>query len=203
MKHSRVIFAVLLLALPAGYGACGIFIPKVTPPPPPPHYRVPGPYNVIQNLATLYVNRDVTEYDSTLALDYVFRFVPDPITNKQDSLIRPEELNFADHLFNTGSTDGSQKPASLIRLQIDTVSSTVDPNPYHTGWIRYVVNTDLQITKSDGSTDGVVGPAVLFLKRVPPGSNRWRLAEWDDQPVAKPVEIQGETASRTKLASQI
>jgi hypothetical protein len=125
MKH---VTPVILLALIALISGC-IWDPPVggEPPPSPVAYLAPTSCeNVIHNLAALYENRDAVEYDSTLADDYVFRFALNDIGQGQaDSLLRAEEMSFAENLFVNGA--GSEyPPATRIKLVITVVSHGPD-----------------------------------------------------------------------------
>ncbi len=184
MKSLKSVFAYGLSAVAALSLVSGcIFSPTTGGPPPPVTYKAPtSPYNVILNIQALYQNRDFQKYDETLSQDYVFRFIPDPVSGRQDSLIRAEEVNFAEHLFSTGSTDKTEPPASRISMAIDTVSSTPDARVGKEGWIRYIVSTHLRLTLSNANQTTVDSPAWFFFKQEPAGSGTWKLAEWQDQP---------------------
>lgn len=183
MKSLKSVFAYGLSAVAALSLVSGcIFSPTTGGPPPPATYKAPtSSYNVILNIRALYQNRDFHKYDETLSQDYVFRFIPDPVTSRQDSLIRNEEINFSEHLFSTGSTDQSQQAASKISMTIDTLSSTPDNRVGKEGWIRYIVQTHLQLTLPDGQQTTVDSPAWFFFKQEPANSGTWKLAEWQDQ----------------------
>ena len=189
--------AMLLLACAAGCGSQTVTKPPAT---------VPAPSgDVIRDMKSLYINRDVQEYGKILSSDYVFRFVPDPVSGHEDSLSRAEELNFGNHLFVTGSTDGQEPPALSIRLTIDTTSSEPDNRRGHTGWVRYYVQTSLTLTQTNGAAHNVNGPAIFYFKQEPAGSGVWKLAEWQDEPVSSRgtrVSPQGATpTARTSWGS--
>ncbi|MBI5836328.1 MAG: hypothetical protein HZB25_03695 [Candidatus Eisenbacteria bacterium] len=187
--------AVLALAL----GGCIFFPDDDVIQPPAPKYLAPiSPENVIKNLETLYISRDFTQYDSVLAAGYIFRFQPADITaGAPDSLIRVEEMNFAENLFQRGGPDGAP-PASRIGLVITKTGSGPDPRFGHAGWLRYNVSTNLTITFSDGNAMAVVSPALFYFVQEPAGSGMWRLAEWADQPSGKPelLEVRREYTVR-------
>ena len=183
MKHVTPVVLLSLIALVTG---C-IWDPKTggTPPPTKLAYLSPtSPENVIKNLEALFINLDPVEYDSTLASDYVFRFAPGDITQDQpDSLIRVEELEFAENLFVYGA--GENHPhATQIKLVISIVSKGPDPRISHPGWMKYVVNTNFSVNFTVANPLLVKGPAWLYFRQEPAGGGRWRLAEWADQPVA-------------------
>jgi hypothetical protein len=149
-----------------------------------PYVPPTSPENVIKNMAALYINLDVARYDSTLATGYVFRFQPTDITVGQpDSLIRAEEMNFAENLFINGAGEGSPK-ATRIQLVLEIGSSGADNRIGHAGWKKYVVQTQLTVTFTSRDWIKVNGPAWLYFRQEPEGSGRWRLAEWADQPVS-------------------
>lgn len=179
MKSPKAVLATLCLAVAVVSSGC-IFSPGTTGGTKPKPYVAPSsPYNVIQNITALYINRDFAKYDATLSQDYVFRFIPD-LSGRADSLIRNQEIDFSEHLFSSGSTDGSQAAAAKISLTIDTTSSSPDNRVGKEGWVRYVVQTNLQITLPDGNVTPVNSPAYFFFKQEPAGSGVWKLAEWRD-----------------------
>jgi hypothetical protein len=143
-----------------------------------------SPENVIKNMAALYINFDPVEYDSTLATGYVFRFQPSDITSGQpDSLIRAQELSFAENLFINGA--GPEVPrATRIRLVLQILNSGIDNRVWHAGWKKYVVQTQLTVTITNQDSIKVTGPAWWYFRQEPEGSGRWRLAEWADQPLS-------------------
>ena len=146
-----------------------------------------SPSYVIRNMATSFQSRDFNSYTAQLCPEYVFRFIPD-ISGRSDSLIRNEEANFAEHLFATGSTDGTQLAASKISLAIDTLASNPDSRVGHEGWLRYYVNTRLAISLPDGQEINVVSPAYLFFHQ--DNSGLWCLAEWQDEtPTQRPERL--------------
>jgi hypothetical protein len=178
MKSPKAVLATLLMAAAFSNGC--IFSPGTTGPASKKPYVAPSsPYSVIQNITALYINRDFAKYDETLSQDYVFRFIPDN-AGHSDSLIRNQEIDFSEHLFSTGSTDGLQAAAAKISLQIDTTSSSPDNRVGKEGWIRYYVQTNLSITLPDGQVTPVQSPAYFFFKQEPAGSGVWKLAEWQD-----------------------
>jgi hypothetical protein len=149
-----------------------------------PYVAPTSPENVIKNMAALYINLDPVRYDSTLATGYVFRFQPTDITAGQpDSLIRAGEMNFAENLFINGAGEGSPK-ATRIQLVLTPNSSGVDNRIGHSGWMKYVVQTQLTVTFTSRDSIKVNGPAWLYFRQQPEGSGNWRLAEWVDQPVS-------------------
>jgi hypothetical protein len=166
------------------------------------HYVAPtSPENVISNMATLYINLDPAAYDSTLAPDYVFRFLPYDITAGQpDSLIRSEEMSFAQNLFINGAGEGSPK-ATRIQLVLETVSSEPDHRIGHATWVKCVVSTNLTVTFTNANPITVTGPAWWYFRQVPEGSGRWRLAEWVDRPPGRIGGAQGRVSIHGALVS--
>ncbi len=151
--------------------------------PPPDYLPDTSPENVIHNIGALYIRRDVQKYDDTLGQDYVFRFQPIDIGPSQpDSLLRSEEILFAEHLFQTGKPEEDLQPASRISLVITTTSSGPDPRIGHFGWKKYVVQTQLTLTFPNGNQNNVNSPAWFYFKQEPDSSGHWKLAEWADQP---------------------
>jgi hypothetical protein len=181
MKHFTPVVLLSLIVLVPG---C-IWDPPVEPPPTQQTYLAPtSPENVIHNLQALFANRDPVEYDSTLADGYVFRFALDDITQgRPDSLIRAEEMSFAENLFVNGAGEG-YPPATTIKLVIGIVSHGPDNRIGHESWVKYVVNTDLTVNFADRNPLTVKAPGWLYFRQQPEGSGRWRLAEWADQSVA-------------------
>lgn len=133
----------------------------------------------IATIKSAFVRRDVGGYSSVLDSQFVFRFIPD-LSGYSDSTIRPQEINFADHLFATGSSDGLQVPAARIALAIDTVNTQTDVRPGHAGWIRVYAQTHLTLFFTDGDSAAVNSPAYFFFRQSSPGE--WKLAEWLDVP---------------------
>ena len=146
-----------------------------------PYVAPTSPENVIANMAALYINLDPVEYDSVLADNYVFRFVLGEITaGKADSLIRNEEMNFAENLFING-IDVDHPHANKITLTLQVSSKTPDNRIGHGTWVKCIVNTNLTVDFTNSNLT-VTSPAWLYFRQVPEGSGRWRLAEWADQP---------------------
>jgi hypothetical protein len=200
MRSSKPVI-LLTLAIVAALAAGCIFFPDDdNKPRPKPVYQPPISIpNVVANMATLYINQDPVEYDSVLADDYVFRFVLGEITEgKADSLIRNEEMNFAENLFVHGA-DPDHPRANKITLTLQISSATPDNRIGHGTWVKCVVNTNLMVDFTNSNLT-VTGPAWLYFKQVPEGSGRWRLAEWADQPGAStapagPVRTTGAVAA--------
>ena len=169
--------------------ACIIFPDKkqncpTCPPPAGEFLARTSPAAIIHNMAESFHARDFNHYTEQLCAEYVFRFIPDN-SGHSDSLIRNEEVNFAEHLFTTGSTDGTQLAASKISLAIDTLASNPDGRVGHEGWLRYYVNTRLAISLPDGQEINVVSPAYLFFHQ--DNAGLWCLAEWQDEtPTQRP-----------------
>ncbi len=178
MSFRKILFLALAVALFFQFSPGCILDPPTKSKPKLAYRARTSPANVIFNVAAAFQNRESARYIEQLCEGYVFRGVPDPLTSRQDSLIRTEELNFAENLFERGSTDGLQKPATSIVLVIDTTSSTPDPRLGHEGWMRYIVQTSLRITTADGQIV-VNSPAWLYLRPDPDGT--WCLAEWQDE----------------------
>jgi hypothetical protein len=184
MKFSRFIRAALVLVLPAALvGGC-IFSPNTggggnTR---QPYFPRTSPENVITDIQNAYINLDRVEYDSTLASDYVFRFQQADITqlNAPDSLIRAEELTFAENLFTNGYN--GQPAASKIALTITIGSKDDDNRIGHSGWKKYNVTTALAITFPDGNQTTVNSPATFYFRQEPAITGLWVFAEWQDQP---------------------
>ena len=147
-------------------------------------YRAPTtPENVIHNIHAVYENLDFNKYDEVLASDYVFRFQHADIqSGEADSLIRAEEVTFAENLFNKGATLGtvSEPAASKISLKIDVLDSSPDLRVGHADWVRYEVQTTLLVTFA-GSNVNVDSPATFYFKQEPAGSGTWKFAEWKDE----------------------
>ena len=137
-------------------------------------YRTPSsPAAVLFNLPAAVAHEDSIQLESCLASDFTAGSVVPPL--KSDSVTsRAAFVDWVVALFRNAN----------LELTIDTVASSPDPNPHHDGWIRYLVQTDLWISKPDGSTDGVVGPAVMLFHEEPAASGVWKLAEWDGQPTS-------------------
>jgi hypothetical protein len=168
-----------------------------------PYVAPTSPEKVIQNLAALYINMDLVEYDSTLAPDFVFRFAPGDISQGQaDSLTRAEEMAFAENLFVNGAGEGAPR-ATRIQLVLQTASGGDDNRIGHTGWKRYYVNTNLSVSFTNANPIQVTGPALMYFRQVPEGSGRWRLAEWIDQPVAPSGGAPGRVSPRGALAADV
>jgi hypothetical protein len=182
MKRFVTVFLLLLAALPGCQGT------QTTQP-----IYYPFPENAIESLAHLYTNMDPVKYDSTLAPGYVFRFQPYDVTAGQsDSLVRAEEMSFARNLFVNGAGEGAPR-ATRTRLVVVITSSGPDLRAGHSGWVKYVVNTNLTLSfASNPWTTSVSGPAWWYFRQVPEGSGCWKLAEWADQPL-----IPGSGRSRT------
>ena len=178
-----LIAAVGLAALLAG-----CFNPPVIPKQKIQYRAYTSPANVIFNIHAIYENQDFHEYDANaLASDYVFRFQQADISSGQpDSLIRAEEVTFAENLFSKGTV--TQPAAAKITLQIDTLASSPDLRLGHEGWIRVDLQTSLVVTFPEGNTLNVNSPAVFYFKQEPAGSGTWKFAEWKDEPsTAAPV----------------
>lgn len=137
------------------------------------------PYGVIQNFRMALIQKDTLEIGNLVARDFVFRFLPDPIAGRQDSLTRAEFLRAVAHLLVTGSSDGQEPPVSRVSVTMDTVSSAPDWRDGHLGWIRYIVQTHARFTLANGNQATVDSPAWWFFHQE---SGSWRLGEWQDQP---------------------
>ncbi|HVP38037.1 MAG TPA: PEGA domain-containing protein [Candidatus Saccharimonadales bacterium] len=146
-------------------------------------YRSPtSPENVIYNLMLLYHQRDSEEYGQVLASDYIFRFAPvDIVPGQPDSLLRADELSFAENLFRTGKPAEDLEPAANSSLAITIQSHGPDLRVGHSGWEKYVVNTYLTLGFADGNTLRVTGVSWFYFTQEPAGSGSWKLAEWADQ----------------------
>jgi hypothetical protein len=141
-----------------------------------------SPENAIHNITGSYINLDPVEYDSTLAPGYVFRFAPADIgAGQPDSLIRRQELDFAENLFINGAGESAPK-ATRICLAVQVTSSGPDSRAGHASWMKCVVHTDLTLNFYNRASIIVKGPAWWYFRQVPEGSGTWMLAEWVDRP---------------------
>lgn len=179
MSIRKILFLALAVVVFFQFSPGCIFDPTVVPKEKLKYLARTSPENVIYNVTAAFQNQEFLPYSEQLCDGYVFRGILDENTNRQDSLILAEELNFAENLFQRGSSDRTQKPATSIKLVIITTSKDPDPRVGHEGWIRYVVQTSLKVNTADGGEIVVNSPALLYL-RPDPGAT-WCLAEWQDE----------------------
>ena len=184
MKLSRSATLALLLVATALFPAGCIFSPDQGGPPPPPDFWADtSPENVIHNIAACYIARSTVRYEEVLATGYVFRFLrADITTGDPDSLTRPEEMNFAEHLFDSGKPEQSLLPATKISLRTVITSHDADARFGHAGWMKYVVETDMTLDFANGDKQTIAAPALWYFRQQPDSSGHWKLAEWEDQP---------------------
>ena len=115
-----------------------------------------------------------------LAEDFVFRFQPlDIQSGAPDSIMRGEMLTALLHFFLTGVA-GDNPAASQIKLDLTLSTALEDTLPAHVGWRGYRLATRLSAGFPNGNSLEVSSPIELYFRRVPSGSERWRLAEWKD-----------------------
>jgi hypothetical protein len=200
MKFRGLAFLTSLAILAVLGSGCIFFPGKGDTTTKKPYVAFTSPENVISNMSALYINLDPVEYDSTLAPGYVFRFAPADITvGMPDSLIRNQEMEFAENLFVNGAGESNPK-ATRIQLVLQTTSSGPDNRIGHSGWMKYVVNTNLTVSFTNANPITVTGPAWLYFRQEPENSGRWWLAEWADQPVASATPAPGRVSVQSVLA---
>ncbi|HVP38036.1 MAG TPA: hypothetical protein VMS93_02515 [Candidatus Saccharimonadales bacterium] len=181
MRKTDLILA-LAAALAVGCGGCNDFSPVVGPPVSYPYISMSNPESVLVNLRASYINRDAAEYDRILTSDYVFRFAPvDIVPGQPDSLLRGDEMSFAQNLFHDGKPAQNLPRASQASLVFTIQSRDLDNRVGHAGWQKYVASTDLTLHFVDGNTTRVTGLEWFYFKPEPAGSGTWKLAEWDDR----------------------
>ncbi len=205
--HAHGILAALLLCLAAG---CSSDDGPGPVPHDDPYEARTSPQNLIANLKTAYLLREVVPYDSLLATDFEFLF------SEEDQMIgekltRTEEMTVHQNMF---SSDAVQS-ITLSFTNGELTQDTGEPDPANPGqflWTLIMTNADLMLRVLwDGQTttyemqDGI---EQFWFRQVPwtdsHGNPIWKIVKWreltdlyPDGP-ARPMPVEGASWGQLK-----
>jgi hypothetical protein len=197
----RRILGTIPVALLLALAGCQtrIVLPVVPKPDVPPAAATPA--GALRRLAWSWKHRAIEPGRDLFTCDYGFAFAPEDTAGRRfvdRPWTRPDELDFALHLFQTGSARA--RPASYVALDIeDDPPSLPDDRPGKSPrWHQRIETPFVVVIEAPGQEFRVLGIERFYLVRgdsacIPqelrdqgygPDSTRWWIERWEDYSVS-------------------
>jgi len=150
------------------------------------------PTELLQNLERAYKEKNINIYKALLHKDFRFELIASEVNQIgidvngdgfRDSWWGYEqEVEYTDHMFNNGSTDGLYPPPDDINLRLQIPSQDQwqnDPEVGHEDWIVIPCSFDLILSyTATNSSFNASGISRFYLR---PVGDRWFIAIWRDE----------------------
>ena len=192
--------AILAALLPALAGcSTRIYLPVAPKPDEPPAAATPA--DALHRLAWSWKHRALDPCRDLFSCDYEFVFAPEDTIGRRflgRPWTRPDELDFALHLFQTGSAQA--RPASYVALDMeDDPPALPDDRPGKSPrWHRRIETPFVAVVEAPGRQFRVFGIERFYFVRgdsacIPqelrdrgyvPDSTRWWIERWEDNSVS-------------------
>lgn len=152
--------------------------------------RTPG--ELLKNLERAYKEKNINIYRALLHPDFRFELIASEVSQigvdvngdgLRDSWWSYEqEVEYTDHMFNYGSSDGQYPPPDEINLRLQIPPEDLwqnDPEVGHEAWIVIPCSFDLILSyTATNSSFNASGIARFYLR---PVGDRWYIAVWRDE----------------------
>ena len=179
-----------------------IVLPVAPEPDAPPAAATPG--DALRRLEWAWRNRALEPCRDLFACDYEFAFAPGDsagIRFEGRPWTRPDELDFARHLFETGGALAPHASYVALDMENDLVALPDDRPGRDPRWHQRIETPFVAVVEAPGRQFRVLGIEVFYFARgdsacIPqelrdqgyaPDSTRWWIERWEDYTVPAPA----------------
>ena len=200
---SRTVPVAILLVVSAALAGCSTRIVLPVPPQPAEPPAAATPVDALRRLEWSWKHRALEPSRDLFTCDYEFLFAPGDsagIRFRDRPWTRPDEIDFARHLFETGSA--TAPPASYVALDMENDPPALpDDRPgKDPRWHRRIETPFVAVVEAPGREFRVLGIERFYFVRgdsacIPqelrdrgygPDSTRWWIERWEDHSVSIP-----------------
>jgi len=150
------------------------------------------PTELLQNLERAYKEKNINIYKTLLHPDFRFELIASEVSQigvdvngdgfRDSWWGYDQEVEYTDHMFNFGSSDGQYPPPDEINLRLQIPSQDFwqnDPELGHEDWIVIPCSFDLILSYTTTNSSFTAGGVARFYLR--PVGDRWYIAIWRDE----------------------